>query len=96
MVLRFADIFGNSDVIQLLEETEGFSEFTDGRRFIFYTLLVLGFTGLVLAFVACQNRHWKNKWYGFIYGAALPPVFIFVIVMGGLSIGASNTLPEIV
>lgn len=61
----------------------------DSRKFIFYSLVIFAVFTILIALCGCCFKCCKNRCFAIMYGTVLLPVWLFVIIVGGLAAGAS-------
>lgn len=88
-MIVFSFLLTNSDFIKKIGEAKAFEDVEDSRKMIFYSLVVFSIVTIFIALCGCCFKWCKNKCFAVMYGTILLPVWLFVVIMGGLAAGAS-------
>ena len=90
-MIIFSFVLTNSDFIKKIGEAENFESVDNARKFIFLVLLIFSCVTIATAlcgfcFSCCNVR---NRCIVVIYGTILLPTWLIVVIVGGISTGAS-------
>ena len=96
LMIVFSFLLTNSDFIKKIGQAKAFEDVEDSRKFIFYSLVIFAVFTICIALCGCCFKWCKNKCFAIIYGTILLPVWLFVVIVGGLAAGASVASGETV
>ena len=96
LMIVFSFLLTNSDFIKKIGKAKAFEDVEDSRKFIFYSLVIFAVFTVLIALCGCCFKCCKNKCFAIAYGTILLPVWLFVVIVGGLAAGASVASGETV
>lgn len=96
LMIIFSFILTNSEFITKIGKAKAFEDVEDSRKVIFYGLVIFAVFTIFIALCGCCFRWCRNKCFAVIYGTLLLPVWLFVVIVGGLAAGASVASGETV
>lgn len=96
LMIIFSYLLTQSDFIKKISEAEAFEDVDDARKFIFYGLVIFSVFTILIALCGCCFKCCHNRCFAIIYGTLLLPVWLFVVIVGGLAAGASVASGETV
>ena len=88
-MMVFSFLLTNSEFIKKISKAKAFEDVDDARKLIFYGLVIFAAVTILIALCGCCFKCCKNRCFAVAYGTILLPVWIFVVIVGGLSAGAS-------
>ena len=84
-----AFLLTNSEFMDKIIKAKAFEDVEDARNFVFYGLVIFAAFTICIAFCGCCFKWCRNRCFAIFYGTILLPVWIFVVIVGGIAAGAS-------
>merc|ERR1719232_346254 len=84
-----AFLLTNTEFMDKIIKAKAFEDVEDAKNFIFYGLVIFAAFTICIAFCGCCFKWCRNRCFAIIYGTILLPVWIFVVIVGGIAAGAS-------
>ena len=88
-MMVFSFLLTNSEFIEKITKAKAFEDVDDARKMIFWALVIFSVVTILLAFCGCCFKCCWNRCFAWAYGIILTPVWILVVIFGGLAAGAS-------
>ena len=96
LMIVFSFILTDSEFIKKIGEAKAFEDVEDSRKFILYGLVTFSVFTMLIALCGCCFKCCKNRCFAVIYGVILTPVWLIVVILGGLAAGASIASEDVV
>ena len=84
-----AFLLTNSEFMDKIIKAKAFEDVEDARNFVFYGLVIFAAVTIAIAFCGCCFKWCRNRCFAIAYGTILLPVWLFVVIVGGIAAGAS-------
>lgn len=84
-----AFLLTNTEFMDKIIKAKAFEDVEDARNFVFYGLVIFAAVTILIAFCGCCFKWCRNRCFAIAYGTILLPVWLFVVIVGGIAAGAS-------
>jgi len=88
LMLIFSVAFNGNSVIENMEREN--DDIKDGRKFIFTCAVIFSVVTILLGAFGFVHHCVKHKAFPMIYGMIIFPSFIFLLIVGGVSVASFN------